>query len=170
MNAIKYLTKETLNRALENASENQRDWMILKTLAHTGLRASELCDLQVKNAFLSEKYLYVVGKGGFIRSIDISTDTANLLQMWISQKKLRPNDTIFDVKYPTVYRICVKYSGHKPHAFRHTYAISLLRTTGNIRYVQKQLGHRNLNNTQIYLDFLDYDKEKAKLSKLHGDD
>jgi len=170
MNAIKYLTKRTLNRAIENASENQRDWMILKTLAHTGLRASELCNLQVKNAFLKEKYLYIIGKGGFIRSVDISSDSANLLQMWINQKKLRPNDTIFDVKYPTVYRISVKYSGHKPHAFRHTYAINLLRATGNIRYVQKQLGHKSLQNTSIYLDFLDYDQEKKKLSKLYGDE
>lgn len=170
MTAIKYLSEKSLQRAYENASKKQRDWMILKILAHTGLRASELCDLKVKNVYIAEKYLYIIGKGGFIRSVDISTDVANLLQLWINQKTLSRNDSVFNISYQSVYRMCRLHAGFKPHAFRHTYAINLLRATGNIRYLQKQLGHKNLNNTQIYLQYIDYEQEKAKLDKLYNDD
>jgi len=169
VNAIKYLSKENLDKALENASVKQRDWMILKTFFFTGLRANELCNLKVKNVHLSEKYLYVKGKGGKIRSVDISTDLANLLSLWINQNKLYKNDLVFNVRYHTVYRIARLYADSNPHAFRHTYAINLLRACMNIRYVQKQLGHTNLNNTQIYLQYIDYAKEKRKLSNLYSE-
>ena len=60
----------------------------------------------------------------------------------------------------------MKYSNRNPHAFRHSYAIRLLKETKNIRYVQKQLGHSSLTTTQIYLQFTDFSLEKSKLEDL----
>ena len=48
-----------------------------------------------------------------------------------------------------------------PHTFRHTFATELLRETGNLRLVQKALGHSSISTTQIYTHIVDTELEKA---------
>lgn len=44
-----------------------------------------------------------------------------------------------------------------PHKLRHTFATEVLEETGNVRKVQKLLGHRNLGTTEIYTHIVDTD-------------
>ena len=48
-----------------------------------------------------------------------------------------------------------------PHTFRHTFASDLLRTTKNIRLVQKAFGHEDLSTTMIYTHIVDSELESA---------
>jgi site-specific recombinase XerD len=50
------------------------------------------------------------------------------------------------------------------HCARHTYATYLLHDTGNLRYVQKQLGHAQLAMTALYADVLP--EENGKLANM----
>jgi len=60
-------------------------------------------------------------------------------------------------------------SGHSLHHCRHTYASELLRASGgNLRLVQKQLGHKKITTTQIYADIFDPDMTAA-LDQLYTD-
>jgi integrase/recombinase XerD len=43
---------------------------------------------------------------------------------------------------------------YSSHATRHSYAVHLLDKTGNLAYVQQQLGHSNIATTSIYLSVL----------------
>jgi integrase len=53
-------------------------------------------------------------------------------------------------------------NGHSFHHLRHTYASHLYRASGyNLRLVQKQLGHANIQTTQVYADVFDEDLAKA---------
>jgi integrase len=48
------------------------------------------------------------------------------------------------------------------HSLRHTYATFLYRASGgNLRLVQKQLGHARITTTQVYADVLDEDAQEA---------
>ena len=47
-----------------------------------------------------------------------------------------------------------------PHMLRHTFATDLLRQTGNVRLVQKSLGHEQLNTTMIYTHIVDTELER----------
>jgi site-specific recombinase XerD len=48
-----------------------------------------------------------------------------------------------------------------PHTLRHTFATRLYRETGNIRMVQKALGHSDLSTTMIYTHVVDEELEGA---------
>jgi len=48
-----------------------------------------------------------------------------------------------------------------PHLLRHTFATDLLRSTKNIRLVQKSLGHASLSSTMIYTHIYDEELERA---------
>ena len=48
------------------------------------------------------------------------------------------------------------------HSLRHTYATNLYRASGyNLRLVQKQLGHTNINTTTVYSDVMSKDLDEA---------
>ena len=64
-------------------------------------------------------------------------------------------------------KICRKYANKNPHAFRHTYAINLLKTTRNIEFVRQSLGHKQLSTTQKYLYHMDFAEEIDKIGGLY---
>jgi len=47
------------------------------------------------------------------------------------------------------------------HALRHSFAIHLVRPDLDLRRVQQLLGHRNLNTTEVYLQFRDQDIQEV---------
>jgi len=165
---MKYVTTNDVHKALEKAaSEGQEEYLIIKTLAETGLRVSELVHIEPRD-LNDDKTIYVRGKGNKIRIIDIPGELYQLLKLFIKDRKIRYDRRIFSLDRSTVYRLTMKLIDKNPHAFRHGYAIHLLKRTRNIRYVQKQLGHSSLSRTQIYLQFMEYEQEKSQLSDLYS--
>lgn len=169
---MKYLTisqiKEALKKAAQKGRKNnrQRNYLILKTLAETGLRVSELINLKPYNINFEECVLYVIGKGSKSRIVDFPSELSLLLQMYVKTNNIKNKENIFPLTRDGIQRITKKYAGINVHAFRHSYAINLLRKTKNIRYVQKQLGHSSLQTTESYLQFLEYEEEKKQLENL----
>lgn len=67
-------------------------------------------------------------------------------------------------------RVChaASVTGHSIHHLRHTYASELYRASGgNLRLVQKQLGHARITTTQVYADVFDEDATRA-VEKLYS--
>jgi len=83
-------------------------------------------------------------------------------------KNIRKNQLLFHLTIRRLQQICNETANINAHAFRHSYAIQLLKKTKNIRYVQKQLGHSSLATTQIYLQFMEFKEEKNKLGELYS--
>jgi len=167
---MKYLSKSDISFLL-NASfvKSPHHFFLFKTLLETGMRIHEVCLLSPKDIMFEETQIYVRGKGNKIRNIDISADYAQLLQLHIKEGQLGINDKLFGLTRQAYWSIIKRYNKiWFPHMFRHTYAINVLRKTGNLRYLQKQLGHARLDTVAKYLQFVEFDKEKAMLGDIYS--
>lgn len=164
---MKLLSKQEIERILDRVSTlNTNIYLRFSVLAYTGVRVSELICIRPVDLLMDERQIIIRGKGNVIRNVDVSPQILLPLRLYIKQKRIKNNQLIFPVTRDAIYKMCKKYAGVNPHVFRHSYAVELLRTTKNIRYVQKQLGHKDLQVTQIYLQFMDFTEDKKKLAEL----
>lgn len=154
-----------------------RNKTMIELFLYTGLRVSEMVNLQWKDINLMTGQLKVVqGKGSKDRIIWVNEDMLEKLQEWKekqfnrfgkcelvfcsrSKNNLNPKD-IRDMikKYAAKSGINKNISCH---TLRHTFATDLLRATKNIRLVQKALGHSDLSTTMIYTHIVDDEFEDA---------
>jgi integrase len=70
---------------------------MVMVMAETGLRASEICSLQMKNLFLEQRYLVVLGKGERWKLCRLSKNTANIVGLWLAHRRKTETDaeTVF---------------------------------------------------------------------------
>jgi len=160
-----------------------RDWAILHVALDSGLRVSEICSLELQDVILDPTHSSLIvrdGKGHKKRGVRIGSSLRDHLASFIAWKERVGQSTagrsfLFvsprggPLTRTAVYRIFRKHAdavGIPPrfsiHSCRHTYASLLYRASDyNIRLVQKQLGHRSIQTTQIYADVLSEDAALA---------
>ncbi len=160
-----------------------RDWAILHVALDSGLRVSELCDLQIRDLVLEEPHAALIvrdGKGGKKRGVRMGVALAQHLTRFVAWKEAAGEPVsgrapLFQstrggpLTRTAVYRIFRKHADavgipkrFSIHSCRHTYASMLYRASNfNLRLVQKQLGHRSIQTTQIYADVLNEDAAVA---------
>jgi len=147
-----------------------RDKAILETLFSTGLRVSELVNLDRDHINLVRGEFLVRGKGGKERIVFLSPEAANAIQKYLdmrgdSFKPLFANSSKGDITEDenrrltarSIQRLIQKYARIAgiikkvtPHVLRHSYATDLLISGADIRSVQAMLGHASITTTQIY--------------------
>lgn len=156
-----------------------RDRALFELIYSCGLRISEASNLLLQNVHLSDRILWVTGKGNKERLIPFGDEAEKWLKKWL---EVRP--TIVGTKLiPTIF---VNYQGKpfsrkgiwkrfqeletisgvesKVHTLRHSFATHLLSGGADLRSVQELLGHSDLATTQIYThidadDLKNYHKE-----------
>jgi len=161
----RYLSEEEVSRLLKAAEGNPRDYAILVTLAYTGLRVSELCNLNIEDVDFSEKTIRVIsGKGDKDRIVIFEENTENAIVQYLRvravpqegtplftstrRKRITPRSVELMIqKYARQAGITKKVT---PHVLRHTMATSLLKHGADIRIIQQLLGHSSLSTTEIY--------------------
>jgi len=136
-----------------------RDKAIISLLSESGLRVSELANLQSSQINFQTKKINIIGKGGKARIAFFGKNTISYLQPIVKMPY------IFGGKEPistrTVQKIIKKTSRKigwldkniTPHTFRHSFASNLLNNGLDIRAVQEMLGHKSISTTQIYTHF-----------------
>ena len=148
---------------------------MVRLMLEAGLRVSELCALRVRDLNMATCQLDVRdGKGGKDRTLWVSHELRDLVGEWLERRPagewLFPTRTGKQTSARSVRRT-VKHYAEKagiewadevsPHTLRHTFATNLLRRTGNLRLVQKALGHADISTTQIYTHVVDEELEAA---------
>ena len=136
--------------------KNQRDKALIHLLLDTGIRAGEAINL--KRDDINEDFIKVKGKVGE-RIVPISNSVVELLL----SLPTHPDGYVFHGKKGRmtrsgVYYIVRKYlkmigiTGDKlgPHRLRHTFGRQFLNLGGDLRSLQLQLGHQNIQTTQKY--------------------
>jgi len=152
---FKYLEKAKVDAMLDRArADNTRNYLILQTLWKTGVRNSELCNLK-KRDIKKDEITVRGGKGGKDRVIPIDTSLWDLLTLFTADLNL--DNYLFPLSDMAIRNITHKYQGDEdvhPHTFRHSFAVFFLKSGGNIRALQKIMGHSDLNTTADYLDLI----------------
>ena len=176
----KALSKADILTIINKAKrERKRDYILLETLWRTGMRVAELVNL--KKCDVKDGYIIVrEGKGKQDRTIPLDKTLDTILGLYIDGLKGGEQTKLFDMTTRNVQHICHKYSpyhfatqGDKtvrtyeahPHTYRHSFAVNWIREGGNIRALQKILGHKHLDTTAIYLDLTAEDL-KAEMEKV----
>ncbi len=162
-----YLSDSETARLFQTASRSKRDLAIVMVLAYTGIRVSELCSLEMSDLDLAERTMRVrSGKGDKDRIVILSQASADKLGDYLAEKSanLDYSDAVFhssrgNGRFDTstierlVRKLAVEAGIRKkvtPHVLRHTFATSVLRNGGDIRFIQQILGHSSVATTQIY--------------------
>lgn len=146
----------------------ERDKALFELLYSSGCRVSEVAGLTLDDLSSDLKRAIVHGKGGKDRQVFFEEDTRNALREYFPQRALRiPKERgvkalfINHVGRPLTPRgiryIIARYSGVEgtnrpvsPHAFRHTFATSMVAKGADVRFVQEMLGHSSISTTQRY--------------------
>lgn len=178
---VSFLSQEETERIMAvvetKTAQDLRDKAILELLYSSGLRVSELCNLNRDHINLNRGEFMVRGKGQKDRPVFISpeateclatylatrTDSAKPLFIRYSGAKTGDSEgESFRLTPRSVQRIVSQYAKlagitkHvSPHTLRHSFATDLLMNGADIRSVQSMLGHSNIATTQVYTHVTD---------------
>ncbi len=164
--SIKFLEREQVERLL-NIAGNLRDRAILEVLFSTGLRVSELTNLNRDQINLDRKEFGVIGKGRRARVVFLSDTAAGWLKKYLDTREdddkalfirsAGKKDAALRLTPRSVQRLVEKYVKKArlpikitPHGLRHSFATDLLIGGADLRAIQEMLGHKNVSTTQIY--------------------
>lgn len=165
------LSKDDLNkmRSVINTEKitGIRDRLIIELLYSSGIRASELINLNEYVIDFNEREMRIVGKGDKERITFFSRNAKKWLEKYIEEKKKEYKNYSKEIlitnskgKKLTTRSLRRLISNHAteaglqkevtPHVFRHSFATELLNNGVDIRYLQELLGHSSISTTQVY--------------------
>jgi len=154
----KFLSFEAVNRGLSLVDTSswlgQRDYALILFLYASGLRISELLEMQLND--LENSWLHVRhGKGEKERLIPIATVALEALDSYMKASPFEHENLWLNylgkpLSRISAFKITQKYLAVSPHVLRHSYATALIIGGADLRVVQELLGHASLNTTQIY--------------------
>ncbi|MDX6384992.1 MAG: integrase/recombinase XerC, partial [Blastocatellia bacterium] len=150
----------------------KRDRAILELLYATGVRVSELVQLDLRDIDFKNKLLRVFGKRRKERIVPFGDPAARALQVYLdiretflmnapaAKRDAQPLILNYQGTRMTTrsvgrlvekyIRLCAGIHDISPHALRHSFATHLLDSGADLRDIQELLGHARLSTTQIY--------------------
>jgi integrase/recombinase XerC len=181
-----FLTPEEVVRLLQapdlSTPQGLRDRALMELLYASGLRVSELVNLDVEQVNFDTYEIRVWGKGSKERVVLMGIPAAEALNTYLSQGRPKllgdkRSRALFVNRYGgrliarSVQRLLEKYASLAginkrvyPHLLRHTFATHLLDGGAGLRVVQELLGHASLSSTQIYTHVTKSQAKKVYLS------
>lgn len=157
-------------------STRVRDRAIVLVLLDTGIRASELCDLELRDVDVKTGALQVRhGKGDKGRTVYVGNLAREAVWKYVSKRKdTRPDDPLFETSKRqaldrNALRKMLTTAGERaeivepvtPHRLRHTFAITYLRNGGDVYTLQRLLGHSSMDMVRRYLALAQTDIAEA---------
>ena len=148
-----------------------RDHAIFLMLYSSGCRASEIVGLKLSDFMDGGRSAIVTGKGNKQRKVFFAAEARKALSEYLADRKKvlaenqisQPSQVLFinQKGHPLttggLRYILNRYSGVEgtnhhvnPHAFRHTFATTMLSNGADVRMVQEMLGHSSISTTQRY--------------------
>ena len=155
----------------------KRNKAILLFLLDTGVRASELCSLTMRDVDMAGQKATVLGKGNKKRTVYFGRNTARALGAYLKDDTHEDKEPLFFAWDETSSRSALTRSGLlqlirrlgtsakieatrcSPHTFRHTFAIEFLRNGGNQFSLMQMLGHTQMKQTSRYVALAQADIE-----------
>ena len=161
-----------LDQAFPDTPAGARDHTALEVLYGCGLRASELTGLDVRDLYLDDEFLRVVGKGSKERLVPITGTARAALSSYVHggprdalaahARTASASEAVFlnarggRLSRQSVHALCERYGrmvgieGLHPHTLRHSFATHMLAGGADLRVLQEILGHADISTTQVY--------------------
>ncbi|MDD7151582.1 MAG: tyrosine recombinase XerD [Clostridium sp.] len=165
------LTIEEVDNLLDIKLDTPFDYRnkaMLELMYSSGLRVSELINLELSDIDLNNNYVRCFGKGSKERIVPIGEYSSKYLSIYIneyrdSMKKGYYTEKIFlnnhgkEMTRQGFFKIVKRIAKDKdinknitPHMLRHSFATHLLNNGADLRTIQEMLGHSSISTTQIY--------------------
>lgn len=168
----KVLTTEEVEALIDtprtNTSFGLRDKAMLELLYATGIRVSELVQLNVSDVHLTMGFIRCIGKGNKERIIPLGKMAQKAITDYLERGrgellKRKKSEALFlnhlgnRLSRQGFWKILNKLASSAkinkqltPHTLRHSFATHLLENGADLRAVQEMLGHADISTTQIY--------------------
>lgn len=160
-NVISQADYEYLKRCLLRDG-NRLYYFIIRVIATTGLRISELVRLQVEDVYRG--YMDVYSKGNKSRRVYIPLQVRSECQNWLAREKRRKGFVFLNRFGDPLTPSGIRYQMRRfeglygldasflhPHSFRHLFAKKFIEICGDLSMLADILGHENIETTRIYL-------------------
>jgi len=158
-----------------------RDIAMLELLYASGMRISELIELNIEDIHLTMGFVRVFGKGRKERIIPLGKGALNAISKYLERARYE-----LQGKYPKTDALFISHRGKRltrqgcwkiikeyaqkarinkeltPHVLRHSFATHLIENGADLRAVQEMLGHADIATTQIYTHV-----SKTRLSEVY---
>lgn len=155
-----------LNISLQNKYD-YRNKAMLELMYSSGLRISELINLNIHDINLKMNTIRIMGKGNKERIIPIGDYATKYLEIYINEYRgsfiKKQTDILFlssrgdKMTRQAFFKIIKKIALEKkietcfsPHTLRHSFATHMIENGADLRSLQELLGHSNISTTQIY--------------------
>jgi integrase/recombinase XerC len=161
--------REVMEASAPDDPVGKRDRAVLEVLYGSGLRVSELSNLDLGDIDLRQGSVRVVGKGNKERVVPLGSQAVRSLEAYLEARASVPRNKTPDPKalflsargarlgvrqvQLLVHRYGALGAGRgdlHPHALRHTCATHMLEGGADLRAIQEMLGHASLATTQRY--------------------
>lgn len=177
---------EALFKSIDTSNYyGKRNLLIMEFLYGTGVRVSELCNIELSDIDYAQGLVLIHGKGSKDRYVPLHENLINLLREYIimvredfyKKSDTKTNSLLLNNRGTPLTPRGVRMVVNKiiensketlkisPHTLRHTFATHLLNNGADLRSVQELLGHSHLSSTQIYTQVT---KEKLKENYLQA--
>lgn len=149
-----------------------RDHAILELFYSSGLRLSELVNLNIDALDFTQGTVIVTGKGNKTRIVPLGSHAIEAIKNWLQiRSQILVNKPIVNAADNPIFiglqgrRISARNIQYRlkewsikqginssvhPHMLRHSFASHVLQSSGDLRAVQEMLGHANISTTQVY--------------------
>lgn len=168
-----------------------RDRAFLLTLADTGFRVHEACNLRRGDIDWNEQRAIIIGKGDKQAVVRFTSRSLQAIKDYLSRRAILDGNSGKQLSSLPIFARHDKGAGKKikpitptsgrnivkervgqflgkemvgkitPHSFRHYFVTSVLRGTGNLKYAQELARHKNIEVTQRYTHLSNDELDKA---------
>lgn len=171
---VTYLTADEISKMMQNVHERaadklkNRDLCLLKLGFSTGLRASALLQIDIRDIDFNRNQIRVTEKGDYDNYVMFGDKLKEQLLAWIADREKyfgkHATDALFvsqvgkRMSPDMLAKLVTKYANGAtdkhvtPHVMRHSCATNLYEKTGDIYLCARQLNHKNVSTTQRYAE------------------
>ena len=168
---IEYLHLLNTIREYAPAKCLKRDLAIISLFLGTGIRRSELVNLDLNDVYLKEGIIKVIRKGGDQQLVEMGHDVIKALKKYLEEREGEAGPFFISnrgkrINEATVYYLVKKYLYFaelkgSPHSLRHTCFTELARKGVSFPVIQTIAGHRRAETTSRYTHTQESDRRKA---------
>jgi type 1 fimbriae regulatory protein FimB len=185
---MKALSQDEILKVLKAVSDNPRDLAMILIAFRHGMRASEVCGLELKDVDLKNGEMTIRRLKGSLKTTQPLGDLQGqpllsekrVLRAWLAERGDHPSKFVFTSQksgrvhrsqFYRVFAAAAEKAGlpkdkRHPHCLKHSLAVALVEQNVNLATVRVALGHKSIASTAIYATPSDATAGKAVLAAL----